>query len=116
MPSEKMIGVLPGLGGAVIVTVSVGPSALTVYHLAVLKGPVEAVAVSGPGTFTVDLAVFHIAFINAPHFERHIAIVNVPLLERDNSFAVWNATDSFARVLAFSSVDVLKEGTWVLLL
>ena len=111
-----MSGVFKGLEGAVFVTVSEGPIFQTPHYLAVLKGPVEAVAVSGPGTFTVDLAVFHIAFINAPHLERHIAIVNVPLLERDNSFAVWNATDSFARVLAFSSVDVLKEGTWVLLL
>jgi hypothetical protein len=38
-------------------------------------------------------------------------MINVPLLERNNSFAVWNAADSFARVLAFSAVDVLKENT-----
>ena len=113
MPSEKIMCVFPGADGAVIVTVSVGPSALTIYHFAVLKGPVEAVAVRGPGTFTVDLADFHIAFINAPHLERHIAMINAPLLERDNSFAVWNAADSIARVLAFTAVDVLKEGTWI---
>jgi hypothetical protein len=41
---------------------------------------------------------------------------NVPLLECDNSFSVWNAADSFTSVLAFSAVDVLKEGTWVLIL
>ena len=117
MPSENMLCVFPGADGAVIVTVSVGPSALTIYHFAVLKGPVEAVAVRGPGTFTVDLADFHIAFINAPLRERiamySIAITNAPLLERNNSFAVWNAADSIARVLAFTAVDVLKEGTWI---
>ena len=97
--------------------VSEGPIFQNVYHLAVLKGPVEAVAVRGPGTFTVDLADFHIAFINAPLRERiamySIAITNAPLLERNNSFAVWNAADSIARVLAFTAVDVLKEGTWI---
>ena len=107
-----MLCVFPGADGAVIVTVSVGPNALTIYHFAVLKGPAEAVAVRGPGTFTVDLADFHIAFINAPLRER-IAITNAPLLERNNSFAVWNAADSIARVLAFTAVDVLKEGTWI---
>ena len=112
MPSEKIMCVFPGADGAVNVTVSVGPSALTIYHFAVLKGPVEAVAVRGPGTFTVDLADFHIAFINAPLRER-IVITNVPLLERNNSFAVWNSADSIARVLAFTAVDVLKEGTWI---
>ena len=65
----------------------------------------------------MDFADFHIALINAPHHERHIAITkNVPLLECDNSFSVWNAADSFASVLTFSAVDALKEGTWVLLL
>jgi len=102
---------------AVIVTVSEGPSAQIVYHLSVLKGADEAVAVSGPGTLAVDLTDFHIAFINAPLHECHIAMnKNVPLLECDNSFSVWNAADSFACVLAFSAVDVLKEGTCVLLL
>jgi hypothetical protein len=107
MPSEKVLGVLVGLCGAVIVTASEGPIFHNEDHLAVLKGPVEAVAVSAPGTFTVDLAVFHIAFINAPHLERHIAMMNAPLLERNNSFAVWDAADSFSRVLAFTTVDVL---------
>ena len=41
------------LEGADVVTVSVGPSALTVF-LAVLKGADEVATVSkGPGTFTV---------------------------------------------------------------
>jgi hypothetical protein len=40
-------------------------------------------------------------------------MTNAPLLERNNSFAVWNAADSIARVLAFTAVDVLKEGTWI---
>ena len=112
-----MSSVYIGLGGTVIVAVSEGPIFQNVYHLAVLKGPVEAVAVRGPGTLTVDLAVFHIAFIDAPLHERRIAITkNVPLLECDDSFSVWNAADSFTSVLAFSAVDVLKEGTWVLLL
>jgi hypothetical protein len=65
--------------------------------LAVLKGADVAATVSGgPGTFTVDLAVLHVTFINSP------------ILERDNSFAVWDAADSFARVLAFSAVVVLE--------
>ena len=90
---------------------------MTPHHLAVLKGADEAAAVRCPCTFTVDLADFHIAFINARLHERHIAMTkNVPLLECDNSFSVWNAADSFTSVLAFSAVDVLKEGTWVLLL
>jgi len=86
-------------GADVDVTASVGPSALTV-DLVVLKGADEAVTFcGGAGTFTMSLAVLHVAFIDAP------------LLECYDSFAVWNATNSFARVLAFSAVDVLIVNT-----
>ena len=88
-------------GADVAFTVCFGPCALTV-KLAVLKGADVAAIASvseGPGTLSVDLAVLHITFIDGPTFKR------------DNSFAVWDAADSFARVLAFIAVDVLKENT-----